>query len=37
MLPHPCPCKGKFKWIIGVTQVAQAAQAVILALHQVVY
>lgn len=37
MLPHPWPCKGKFEWIMGVRQVVQAAQAVILALHQVVH
>jgi len=35
MLPHPCLCKGKFESII--MGVAQAAQAVTLALHQVVY
>lgn len=37
MFPHPCPCKGEIKLIIGVGQVVQAVRAVILDLLQVVF
>lgn len=37
MFPHPCLCKGEIKQIIGVDQVVQAVQAVILDLLQVVF
>lgn len=37
MFPHLCLCKGEIKQIIGVGQVVQAAQAVILDLLQVVF
>ncbi|MCI06854.1 transcription factor GTE4, partial [Trifolium medium] len=36
MFRHPCLCKGEAKQIIGVDQVVQAAQAVILGLLQVI-
>ena len=36
MFPPPCLCKGEIKPIMGVSQVVQAAQAVMLDLLQVV-